>query len=125
MSSASAASIWQPLQTPSVKRSVRREPGLEEAAHARVEEDRLGPALARAQHVAVAESAAGDESVIAVESRAPVDEVRHVHVDGRESGAVEGRRHLDLAVDALLAQDRDPRPPARRDVGRRDILSAS
>ena len=36
-----------------------------------------------------------------------------MHVDGVEAGAVERRRHLDLAVDALLAQDRDPRAARR------------
>ena len=35
-----------------------------------------------------------------------------MHVDRRETGAIERRRHLDLAVDALLAQDRDRRPRA-------------
>ena len=32
---------------------------------------------------------------------------RHVDVDRHEPGAIEGRRHFDLAVDSLLAQNGD------------------
>ena len=42
--------------------------------------------------------------------------------DGSEAGAIEHRRHLDLTVDALLAQDRDLGPRAARDVRRGNIL---
>ena len=46
-----------------------------------------------------------------------------MHVDGLESDAVECCRHLDLAVDALLAQNRNSRPRGiyewRRDIGSR------
>ena len=40
-------------------------------------------------------------------------------VDGVEAGAIERRRHLDLAVDALLAQDRDARARAAAGAQRR------
>ena len=92
-----------------------REEARERVARARVEEDRLRPALARAEHVAVGEAAAGDEPAEAGEVEAALDHVGHVDVDALEAGAVEGRRHLDLAVHALLAQDRDARraPPSR------------
>ena len=45
-----------------------------------------------------------------------------MHVVGVEARAGEHRRHLGLAVDALLAQHRDRGPRAARDVGRGDIL---
>ena len=57
----SAANIWQPLQMPSAKRVAAREEALELRAHRVVEQDRLRPALAGAEHVAVGEAAAGDE----------------------------------------------------------------
>src|SRR5690606_18976709 len=78
----------------------------------RMEQDRLGPALACAEHVAIGESAAGDETAIVGETRASAYEVRHVHVVGLEAGAVQGGCHLDVAVHALLAQDRDLRSRA-------------
>jgi hypothetical protein len=40
-----------------------------------------------------------------------------VHVDRAETGAVEGRSHLHLAVDALLAQDGNLRAHAFLDEG--------
>src|SRR5690606_13538910 len=89
-----------------------REELAELVAQGRAFQDRRGPAAAGAQHVAVAEAAAGDEAVEAIERGAPGDEVAHVHVDRGKAGAVEADRHLDLAVDALLAQDRDPGPGA-------------
>ena len=35
------------------------------------------------------------------------NEIAHMHIDRRKSGAVKGRRHLHLAVDALLTQHRN------------------
>jgi hypothetical protein len=119
ISSRRFASIWQPLQTPSAKCLFAVEEGLELLARPRVEQDRLGPAGAGAQDVAVAEAAAGREPVEAGEVRTPGDDVGHVHVDAVEAGAMEGRGHLHLAVDALLAQHRKPRAHAGLDVRRR------
>ncbi len=45
-----------------------------------------------------------------------------MHVDGGEAGAIEGRAHLHLTVDALLAQDGDLGPHALLDVGGADVL---
>ena len=45
-----------------------------------------------------------------------------MHVDRGEARAIEGRRHFDRAVDALLAQDRHPRLDAGRDKRRGDVL---
>ena len=75
-------------------------------AGTRVEQDGFCPALARAQHVAVGEAAAGRHALEISQADAPGDNIAHVHVDGIETGTVKRRGHLDLAVDALLAQDR-------------------
>ena len=40
------------------------------------------------------------------------DDIAHVHIAGAEPGTIECRRHFDLAVDALLAQDRNSRATA-------------
>ena len=116
--------IWQPLQTPSAKVSARAKKRSNSSRARALKQDRLGPALARAEHVAVGEAAAGGEALEAVERHAPGDDVAHVHVDRLEAGAVERRRHLDLAVDALLAQDGDARPRPR-DERRGDVLVGS
>ena len=79
---------------------------LELLARASVVEDGLGPALARAQHVAVGESAAGHQAAEIFELHATREHVAHVHVVRFEADALEHGRHLDLAVDALLAQHR-------------------
>ena len=42
-------------------------------------------------------------------------------VDGFEAGALEGGRHFQLAVHALLAQDRDARPAVSGDERRRRV----
>jgi hypothetical protein len=52
------------------------------------------------------------------ERGAPRENVGHVHVDRLESGAIESRAHLDLAVHALLAQHREARARTRRYVRR-------
>src|SRR5690606_20444493 len=88
---------------------------LEHLPQFRALEDAGGPAAAGAEHVAVAEAAAGDEAGEVLQPLAAGDQVAHVHVEGAEAGALEHRRHLDLAVDALLAQDRDRRPGAGGD----------
>jgi hypothetical protein len=49
--------IWQPLHAPQREGVAALEERLELVARPRVEEDRLGPALARTKHVAVAEAA--------------------------------------------------------------------
>ncbi len=98
------------------------EEGLELVAGARVEEDGLGPALAGAQHVAVGEAAAGRQALEVVQRDAPGDDVAHVHVHRLEAGAVEGGGHLQLAVDALLAQDGHARARAGGNEGRGDVV---
>src|SRR5258708_1424833 len=83
---------------------------LEFRADFRVEQDRARPAAAAAEHVAIREAAARDEAPEARQRAAPGDHIRHVDVDRFESGAIERRRHLDLAVYALLAKNRNPGP---------------
>ena len=115
--SLSAANIWQPLHTPSENVSVALEEALELIARARVIEDGLGPAFARAEHVAVGETAAGHESAEIRERHAARQHVAHVHVVRLETGALQHRGHFHLAVDALLAQHGDPGPRDLRDEG--------
>ena len=86
------------------------EEALELLARTGVVEDGLGPALAGAEHVAVGEPAAGHEAAEGIELHASREHVTHVHVVRLEAHALEHRRHLDLAVDALLAQHRHFRP---------------
>ncbi len=86
------------------------EKGGELFARPRIEQDGLGPALAGAEHVAIAEAATGDQSMEIVEAHTPGQEVRHVHIHRLEAGLVEGRGHLHLTVHPLLAQDGHPRP---------------
>ena len=121
----SCASIWQPLHTPSENVSSRAKNAANASRSALRSRIDGGPAAAGAEHVAVAEAAAGGEALEVVERDAAGDQVAHVHVERLEAGAVERGRHLDLAVDALLAQDRDlRRADARVDVTARRCLAA-
>ena len=47
--------------------------------------------------------------------------IAHMHIDRGKSGAVKGRRHLHLAVDALLAQDRYTRALPGSNEGRGNV----
>ena len=125
MISFSALIIWQPLQTPSAKVSERAKKASNSSRARALNRMRLRPALPGAEHVAVGEAAAGGEALEAVQRDAPGDDVGHVHVDRLEAGAVERRRHLDLAVDALLAQDGDARAALRCAIGRGDVFCGS
>ena len=98
------------------------EEGRELIARATVVEYGLGPALAGAQHIAVGESATGRHALEVRQLDTAGQDVAHVHIDGFETGPVEGRRHLNLTIDALLAQDRDPWTLAAGDEGSGDIL---
>jgi hypothetical protein len=84
------------------------EEGLEFVARPLVVQDGRGPAAAGAEHVAVGEAAAGRQALEGLEFDAAGDDIAHVHVHRCEAGPGEGRRHLHLAVDALLAQDGHP-----------------
>ena len=100
--------IWQPLQTPSWKCVFAGKEGLELRAGFLVEEDALGPALAGAEDIAIAEAATGDHAAEILQRNAAAEDVRHVHIDRLEAGAMEGMAHLHLAVHPLFAQDGDP-----------------
>ena len=54
--------IWQPLHTPRAKLSLRSK-NARNRPRAGIEQNRLGPALASAEHVAVGEAAAGDDTL--------------------------------------------------------------
>ena len=83
------------------------EEGLELVGQHRVESDRARPANARAQRVAVAEAAAGDDADEVFQVRPAGLQVGHVDVKGVKTGFGEAIGHLDMRVDALLAQDGD------------------
>ena len=89
---------------------------------ARVEQDGLGPAFARAEHVAIRKAAASSKTREAFERNATREQLGHVHVHRLEAGAVEAGRHLHLAVHALLAQDSHTRARARVHVGRCNVF---
>ena len=95
---------------------------LEILARAGIEQDRLGPALSGAEHVAIREPAAGYEARESCQAQSARNDVAHVHIGRIEACAIESRRHFDMAVDALLAQDRHARARALRDEGRSDVL---
>ena len=78
-----------------------------------VVENGFCPTGTGAEYVAVGEAAAGDKSGKAVELCATVEEIRHVQVNGFESGTVKGEGHFVLPVDALFAKDRHARTGAR------------
>jgi hypothetical protein len=89
------AIIWQPLQTPSAKVSPRWKKAVNCFAQPLVEQHRLGPALAGAEHVAVGEAAAGRDALEISQMHAPGLQVGHMHIVGREAGALEGGGHFD------------------------------
>jgi len=93
------------------------EEGGEGFGQLRVEQDRARPALAGAERVAIAETAAGDEALVLIQPGATRLQVGHVDVEGVEAGRVERVAHLDLRVDALLAQDRHLRPRSVHERG--------
>ena len=78
-------------------------------------EDAGGPARAGAEDVAVGEAAACNEAVEVGQTGAAFKEVGHVDIHRLAPGFAEGRRHLDMAVDALLAEYRDARRHGERD----------
>ena len=89
------------------ERIAAREELLELGPDPGVEQDRAGPAAAGAQHVAVGKSAACGEALESRQRGAAGDQVGHVDVHRLEAGAVERRRHLDMAVHALLPKNCD------------------
>ena len=98
------------------------EEGLEAITGAAVEQNRLGPTLASAEHVTVGEAATGHQSLELLQADAAAEDIAHMHVDGSEAGTVEGRSHFHLTIDALLAQDGDLWTDALADIGGADVL---
>src|SRR5690606_18188352 len=80
------------------ERVLAREKLAEHQPGALVVENRLRPALARAEHVAVREAAAHDQAGVVAEVPALREEIAHVHVVRLEARAGERRGHLALAV---------------------------
>ena len=98
------------------------EESLELLAHRLVEQDRLRPSLARAEHISVGEAATRHESLELPEVAHAAEQVCHVDVVRRETAAVEHRGGLGLAVDTLLAQYGDRRAHPARDVRSGDVV---
>src|SRR5690349_7144126 len=88
------------------ERILAREERREHVAGTGSEQDGFRPAFAGAKHIAVRKAASCREALIALERVAPRKYVRHVHVERIEACARESRSELDLAIYALLAQDR-------------------
>ena len=122
ISSFSAAIIWQPLHTPRAKVSGRAKNAANSSrarALYRIDFAQPSPPPSTSPYEKPPHAAKPAERR---QRHAPRDDVAHVHVVRLEAGAVERRRHLDLAVDALLAQDGDRRPAPRGDERRGDVL---
>src|SRR5690606_28389536 len=98
------------------------EEGLELVTRAGVIEDGLRPPLPRTQYIAVGEAAARGDAMEVMQRDAARDDVAHMDIDGGKAGSIEGRGHLYLAVDPLLAQDRNLGTRAGRDEGRSDVV---
>ena len=118
----SADIIWQPLQTPSEKLSGRAKNASNcsrSAALNRIDLAQPSPAPSTSPY----EKPPQATSPLKRSSRVrPAIRSVMCTSDGTEPGAIEDRRHFELAVDALLAQDRDLGSRAAIDVRRRDIV---
>ena len=104
------------------ERVATREKRREFVAGPRIEQNRLGPAFTGAQYIAIGKTSAGDDTAEIGERPAAGEDIGHVNVDSGETRAIERRGHLDLTVDALLAQDRDLRARIRSDKRRGNVL---
>ncbi len=87
-----------------------------------VEQDGLGPAFPRPQHVAVGEAATGHQGLELLKLDAPLEDVAHMHVHRSKTGAIEGGRHLHVGVDPLLAQHRQTGRNPASDIGRGHVV---
>ena len=74
-----------------------------------VEGDRARPADSCTQRIAITEATTGDQSLEIGQADTAALQVTHVHIEGLEAGFAEGVGHLDLRIDALLAQHRHAR----------------
>ena len=122
MISRSADIIWQPLHTPSANVSGRAKNALKSSRRRewnRIDFAQPSPAPSTSPYEKPPHTTRPRKSS---RLQATFEQIGHVHVVRGEAGAMERRRHLDVTVDALLAQDRDLRPRALRDVRRRDVL---
>src|SRR5690554_7023756 len=71
-----------------------------------IEQDGLCPAFTGTQNVTVGEPTTRHQALEVIQSDATGQQVTHVHVYRFETGTVKGRSHFNLAVYALLPQDR-------------------
>ena len=82
----------------------------------------LGPAATGTQYIAIGEPATGHQPLEIFQLHAASQQIAHVHINGVKTDTVEGRGHLGLTVNALLAQNRHLRARARVDHGRGQVL---
>ena len=107
---------------PERKAVVTREELAEHLSQAGVIKHGLRPALPCAQHVAIGKTAAGHHAPEIGQCHMAGQQIAHVDIHRGKAGTMEGRGHLDMPVDALLAQDGNPWPDAGSDQGCSDIL---
>ena len=79
------------------------------------------PAFTRAQHVTVGEATARCQPFEVLQMHTTGEQITHVYVHRVKTRRRERRRHLDVAVHALLTQDRNFRFCAQIQVWRRSI----
>src|SRR5206468_13026280 len=97
------------------------EPG-ERFAQLGVEQNRLRPALACPQYVAVRKSAARYKATELLETCPACDEVGHVNVKWLEASAIKCRRYFHVAIHPLLSQYSHLRTRTFRNEWRGDIV---
>ena len=79
-------------------------------AQCRIKQDRLRPALPRAQHVTVGKTAARRQPLEVRQPHPTALQIGHVHIKRRKAGTLESGRHFHMTIHPLLAQDRHFRP---------------
>ncbi len=75
----------------------------------------------RTKYVTIGESATGGYPVKILEAYSTGNNVTHVHIAGAESCSIKGRRHFNLPVDTLFAQNRNARTTGST-VGSTDVI---
>ena len=74
-----------------------------------IEQNRLRPSAARAEHIAVAKATTSSKPGKISKARTAGEQVTHRHIHSSKTRAVERRRHLHLPVHALFAQNGNAR----------------
>ena len=80
------------------------EEGFELITDAVIEQNRFRPTFPCAEYIAVRETAAGYQRLEVTQTDASAQQVTHMHIDGVKARTVEGCRHFNVGVHALLTQ---------------------